>query len=179
MRFAIVGCGRIAKRHSDLLGDGQIDGAELVAVADRKFDRAESIGASKNVPAYVDMHEMMAKEKPDVVTVLTESGLHAQHVIELAPYGADIVVEKPMALTLEDADKMIETCDRTFKIDILIPMDRAPKSTPLSDLKAFLKSKLYSLKLINSKGEPKRIPCATKEKTGRTIGVPKSDNEST
>ena len=46
------------------------------------------------------------------MTVLTESGLHAQHVIELAPYGADIVVEKPMALTLEDADKMIETCDR-------------------------------------------------------------------
>ena len=52
---------------------------------------------------------MMALEKPDVVTVLTESGLHAQHVIELAPYGADIMVEKPMALTLEDADQMIET----------------------------------------------------------------------
>ena len=49
---------------------------------------------------------MMAKEKPDVVTVLTESGLHAQRRYQLA-YGADIV-EKPMALTLEDADKMIE-----------------------------------------------------------------------
>ena len=99
LKFAIVGCGRIAKRHSDLLGEGQIKGAELVAVADQHLDRAEAIGEAKNVPAYADMHDMMSKEKPDVVTVLTESGLHAQHVIELAPYGADIVVEKPMALT--------------------------------------------------------------------------------
>ena len=112
LKFAIVGCGRIAKRHSDLLGENQIDGAELIAVADKKFDRAKAVGEAKNVNAYDDMHEMMALEKPDVVTVLTESGLHAQHVIELAPYGADIVVEKPMALTLEDADQMIETCDR-------------------------------------------------------------------
>ena len=57
------------------------------------------------------MHEMMSIEKPDVVAILTESGNHAKHVIELAPYKADLLVEKPMALTLEDADKMIETCD--------------------------------------------------------------------
>ena len=112
LKFAIVGCGRIAKRHSDVLGEGQIEGAELVAVADQHLDRAEALGEAKNVPAYTDMHKMMEVEKPDVVTVLTESGLHAQHVTELAPHGADIVVEKPMALTLEDADKMIETCDR-------------------------------------------------------------------
>ncbi|MGC6534310.1 MAG: Gfo/Idh/MocA family protein [Parvibaculales bacterium] len=112
LKFALVGCGRIAKRHSDLLGDGQISGAKLIAVADKQKQRADEIGTAKNVPAYADMHDMMRAEKPDVVTVLTESGLHPQHVIELAPYGADIVVEKPMALTLEDADKMIETCDR-------------------------------------------------------------------
>ena len=112
MRFVLVGCGRIAVRHSDLLGDNKIDGAQLVAVADKQFERAKAIGEAKNVCAYSDMHEMMSAEKPDVVVVLTESGLHAQHVIDLAPYGADIVVEKPMALTLEDADKMIETCDR-------------------------------------------------------------------
>jgi UDP-N-acetyl-2-amino-2-deoxyglucuronate dehydrogenase len=111
LKFAIVGCGRIAKRHSDLLGDGQIEGAKLIAVCDKQFDRAKAIGNAKNLPAYTNMHEMMAREKPDVVTVLTESGNHAQHVVELAKYGASIVVEKPMALTLDDADKMIETCD--------------------------------------------------------------------
>ena len=43
--------------------------------------------------------------------ILTESGLHAKHTVELAKYGANIMVEKPMALTLEDADSMIEACD--------------------------------------------------------------------
>ena len=57
------------------------------------------------------MHEMMKEDSIDVVVVLTESGLHAQHTIELAPHGAHIIVEKPMALTLDDADKMIEACD--------------------------------------------------------------------
>lgn len=112
LKFAIVGCGRIAKRHSDLLGENKIVGAQLVAVSDKQIERAIAIAHEKNLPAYDDIHEMMSKERPDVVTVLTESGLHAKNVIELAPYGADIVVEKPMALTLEDADNMIEICDR-------------------------------------------------------------------
>ncbi|MDB3923130.1 Gfo/Idh/MocA family oxidoreductase [Luminiphilus sp.] len=112
LRFAIVGCGRIAKRHSDLLGDGIIKGAQLVAAVDTQYERAKAVAEAKNIQAYADMHEMMENERPDVVTVLTESGLHARHVIELAPYGADIIVEKPMALTLEDADEMISTCDR-------------------------------------------------------------------
>jgi predicted dehydrogenase len=58
------------------------------------------------------MHEMMRSEKIDVVVVLTESGNHAKHVLELAAYGKHIVVEKPMALRLEDADAMISACDR-------------------------------------------------------------------
>lgn len=111
LKFAIVGCGRISKRHSDLLGESQIDGAKLVAVADVKLEKAKAIAESKNINAYSDMHEMMSIEKPDVAVVLTESGNHAKNVIELAPYKADILVEKPMALTLDDADKMIETCD--------------------------------------------------------------------
>ena len=57
------------------------------------------------------MHEMMKNESPDIVVVLTESGNHARHVIELARYGAHIVVEKPMALKLQDADQMIQACD--------------------------------------------------------------------
>jgi predicted dehydrogenase len=57
------------------------------------------------------MHEMMRRERIDVVTILTESGHHARDVLALAPYGRHIVVEKPMALTLDDADAMIRTCD--------------------------------------------------------------------
>lgn len=112
LRFALVGCGRIAKRHSELLGHAQIKGAELAAACDIQESRASKIGSEFGVPTFTDFHEMMRTIKPDLAVVLTESGRHAQHVCELAQYGADIVVEKPMALTLEDADRMIAECDR-------------------------------------------------------------------
>lgn len=112
LNFALIGCGRISKRHSELLGNGQISGACLVAVCDIIEAKARAISDRFNVPAYTDMHEMMRTESIDVVVVLTESGLHARHVVELAHYGKHVVVEKPMALTLDDADAMIEACDK-------------------------------------------------------------------
>jgi len=111
LKFALVGCGRIAKRHSELLGHNQIEGAELVAVCDRIPEKAMAIGKQFNVSAYADMDEMMEKESVDVVVVLTPSGLHAKHVIKLAKFGKHIMVEKPMALTLDDADAMIAACN--------------------------------------------------------------------
>lgn len=111
INFALVGCGRISKRHSELLGENQIAGAQLVAVCDKIVSKAQVIADKYSIPVYSCLHDMMKTEKIDVVVVLTESGLHAQHTIELAPYGAHVVVEKPMALTLDDADAMIEACD--------------------------------------------------------------------
>lgn len=111
LSFALVGCGRIAKRHSELLGAGQIEGARLAAVCDVDEAKARKIAGQFGVPSYVDMHEMVRSEKVDVVVVLTESGNHVNHVVELARHGKHIVVEKPMALTLDDADRMIRACD--------------------------------------------------------------------
>jgi len=112
LKFALVGCGRIAKRHSELLGLNQIRNASLVAVCDIAIEKAKAIGEQFCVPYYADMDEMMQQESIDVVSVLTESGNHAKHVIKLAKYGKHIVVEKPMALTLDDADDMIMACQR-------------------------------------------------------------------
>jgi UDP-N-acetyl-2-amino-2-deoxyglucuronate dehydrogenase len=112
LRFALVGCGRIAKRHSELLGQKQIAGAELAAVCDIDKQKAVKLAQPYGVPAYSDMHKMMTSENVDVVVVLTESGKHAEHTVALAQYGKHIVVEKPMALTLDDADEMIRACDR-------------------------------------------------------------------
>lgn len=112
LKFCLVGCGRIAKRHSELLGEGVIDGAVLAGVCDVEPEKARRIGEKFAVPWFTDMHEMMRAVRPDVVSILTESGYHAQHAIALAPYGAQIMVEKPMALTLADADAMIEACDK-------------------------------------------------------------------
>jgi UDP-N-acetyl-2-amino-2-deoxyglucuronate dehydrogenase len=112
LNIALVGCGRIAKRHSDLLGNKQIKGAQLVSVCDISHEKSERIGKQFNVSNYIDMDEMLQKEQVDIAVVLTPSGLHAKHVINLAKYGVDIMVEKPMALTLDDADAMIEACDK-------------------------------------------------------------------
>lgn len=114
LNIALLGCGRIAKRHSELLGNGEIRGARLAAVCDIVPEKACRIGEQFSVPHFSDMHEMMtSKVAIDVVAVLTESGLHAEHVIALAPYGKHIVVEKPMALRLQDADAMIRACDES------------------------------------------------------------------
>jgi predicted dehydrogenase len=112
LNFALIGCGRIAKRHSELLGLGQIGGARLASVCDLVEDRARSISELFSVPFYTDMHQMMQHESIDVIVVLTESGNHAKNVVDLAKYGKHIVVEKPMALTLDDADAMIRECDQ-------------------------------------------------------------------
>ena len=111
LNFVLVGCGRIAKRHSELLGHKQIKNAQLAAVCDIVEAKAQKIGQEFLVPYFTDMHEMMRQVKVDVVVVLTESGKHAEHVLALAPYAKHIVVEKPMALTLDDADAMVRACD--------------------------------------------------------------------
>jgi len=112
LNFALVGCGRIAKRHSDLLGNSQIKNAKLVAICDIVEEKARRMGEAFSIPWFTDMHEMMRRTNIDVVVVLTESGHHAAHVIALAPYGKHIVLEKPMALRLNDADAMIRACDQ-------------------------------------------------------------------
>jgi predicted dehydrogenase len=111
IRFGLLGCGRIAKRHSDLLGGHHIEGASLVAVCDPIRTRADAIAAKFDVPACYDIDDFLARKDIDVVSVLTPSGLHAAHVIACAKAGKHVVVEKPMALRLQDADDMIRACD--------------------------------------------------------------------
>jgi len=109
-KFALVGCGRIAKRHAELL-TSVIEGAELVAVCDNKEDVARKFGEKYGVDWFINMDEMMTKKEIDVVSVLTPSGLHSSHVVQLSKFSKHIIVEKPMALTLDDADTMISACD--------------------------------------------------------------------
>src|SRR5579864_5544211 len=82
LNFGLVGCGRIAGRHAGLLADGLIKGARLAAVCDNQPDRAKAFGTRYQVPSYTDMNEMMHKEPIHVVSVLTPSGFHAEHVIQ-------------------------------------------------------------------------------------------------
>jgi len=111
IRFGLLGCGRIAKRHSDLLGGNHIKGAGLVAVCDPIRARADALASKFDVAAHYDIADFLARSDIDAVAVLTPSGLHPEHAIACAKAGKHVVVEKPMALRLRDADDMIRACD--------------------------------------------------------------------
>ena len=109
--FGILGCGRIAKRHLDLIGGNQIGGARLAAICDCAEDRLDAAKQQYQISAYSRLEDMLADPAVDVVSVLTPSGMHAEHAIAAAQAGKHVVVEKPMALRLSDADRMIAACD--------------------------------------------------------------------
>jgi UDP-N-acetyl-2-amino-2-deoxyglucuronate dehydrogenase len=111
--FALVGCGHIAQRDLKIFANKELAGSGLTAVCDVDEQRARAAGESFGLPWFTDMHRMMREMdgKIDIVSLLTENGSHAGHCIALAPYGKHIMVEKPMALTLEDADAMVQACD--------------------------------------------------------------------
>lgn len=111
LKFALIGCGKIAHRYANLLKDG-ISDAKFVSVCDVNLEKAQTFAKSFDVPAYSDAVTMIQKENINVACVLTPSGWHAQNTIEIASHCQHIVVEKPMALTLQDADEMIERCDK-------------------------------------------------------------------
>lgn len=115
LKFAIIGCGRISKNHVKAIIDNR-DRAQLVSVCDISKQRAtlckeayenNEFNQSK-VSAFSDFNEMLDKEDIDVVAIATESGYHSEIAIHSMIRGKHVLVEKPMSLSIEDADKMIE-----------------------------------------------------------------------
>lgn len=107
--IALVGCGRISDRHLKVIE--QIPELKLVGVCDVQPGRAGAAASIWQVPAFTDALDMVQSLKPDIVAILTDSGSHPLVGSLLAPHVPVLVVEKPMALTLEDADHLIETCE--------------------------------------------------------------------
>jgi UDP-N-acetyl-2-amino-2-deoxyglucuronate dehydrogenase len=106
--FALVGCGRISRKHCE--GLKEVEGAKLVAVCDLIPERAESTGTQWRVPWYTSYEAMVSETHPAIVNVCTESGNHATIAIDVMKrFGCNVIVEKPMALRLSDADAMIQT----------------------------------------------------------------------
>jgi predicted dehydrogenase len=108
LRYGIVGCGHIAKKHVAAIE--AVEGAELVAVCDTNPERLKEFAVG-GIRGYTDLAEML-KSDIDVVCICTPSGLHADLTVQVAEAQKHVVVEKPMALTLEDADRMMEACER-------------------------------------------------------------------
>jgi len=113
LRFAILGCGRISYKHVEALINNKEE-SELVAVCDIVEERAlerkkqyDSALGKTNVAVYTDYIKMLENEDIDVVAIATESGYHAKHAMDCLTRDIHVLIEKPMALSVEDADNMI------------------------------------------------------------------------
>lgn len=114
-RFAIIGCGRISYKHIQAIAEYSKE-AQLICVCDVILSKAinrvnEYVKLCPNdeePKVYSDYKVMLDKEKVDIVTVATESGYHPEISIYCMNKGINIICEKPMALSIVDADKMIE-----------------------------------------------------------------------
>ncbi len=109
VRIALVGCGRISRNHFDAIR--RIDGLELVAVCDVVSERAEAAGEAEGVPWFTAIDVMLDTVPSDAVVIATPSGMHPQHGILAARSGRHVITEKPMAISLQGADALVQACD--------------------------------------------------------------------
>jgi predicted dehydrogenase len=114
MRYALIGCGRISPNH---IVAAQHNNLEIVAICDiephNMKDKIVKFKLPETVKCYTDYMEMLKNEKPELVAIATESGKHAQIAIDCLTVGhANIIIEKPIALSLKDADRIIETAKK-------------------------------------------------------------------
>ena len=109
VRVALVGCGRISRNHLDAID--RIDGLVLAAVCDVVADRAREAGERHGVAWFTAYDEMLERAECDVVAICTPSGLHPEHGEAAARSGRHVVSEKPMAISLEGADRLVGACD--------------------------------------------------------------------
>lgn len=108
--FAVIGCGRIAPNHGQALAS--LEGARLIAAADVIYERAASFTERFGGEPYSSYKEMLERSDIDAVCICTPSGLHAEIGIAAATAGKHVLVEKPMALSLKDADALIAACEQ-------------------------------------------------------------------
>lgn len=110
-QFGILGCGMIASIHADAIG--HIENAVLRGVSDMRLEKAQEFAEKYGTRAYSSYEEMLADEEIDAVCICTPSCFHAANAIRALEKGKHVVLEKPMALSCQEADGIIAACERT------------------------------------------------------------------
>jgi UDP-N-acetyl-2-amino-2-deoxyglucuronate dehydrogenase len=133
MNFAIVGCGFIAKKHA--LAISQIETAKLIAVCDKVTGTMQFYKEEYGANAYIELEDMLDKEEIDVVCICTPSGFHASVAVQVSTAKKHIIVEKPVAMTIEDTEKIIEACSvNEVKLAVVHPNRFRPVVQELRNL---------------------------------------------
>lgn len=110
VRTALLGCGKVAGIHAEALKI--LPASELVGVCDRDLSRAEFFAKEYGGQAFSELGTLLREATPEVLVICTPHPLHADATVQAAEAGAHILVEKPMAASLEDCDRMIEAAHK-------------------------------------------------------------------
>jgi len=113
-KYAIVGCGNIGT-NSHLPGVQRLDNVDVVAVCDIVEEKAKNAAQEFGGEAFINLDEMLEKTKPDIVDVCTRESDHRSVVEKALEAGADVICEKTMADTIENARAMLDAAQRTGK----------------------------------------------------------------
>lgn len=108
MKYAIIGCGRISVLHAKAAAECQLNFVGFCDIIEEKaLERRDSVPGCENVNIYTNYLDLIEKEKPDLVCVTTDSGSHAQIAIDCINSGINVIIEKPMALSMADAREIV------------------------------------------------------------------------
>jgi len=146
MRFALVGCGRIAQRHAEHIARN----GKLAAVCDIIKEKADMLAAACGATAYYNIDDLLQEETNlDIVAVCTPNGLHAAHSIKILQAGKHVLCEKPMALTVTDCQAMINASEKAGKSLFVVKQNRF--NPPVQAVKKLLDEgrlgRIYSIQL--------------------------------
>jgi predicted dehydrogenase len=123
LRYGLIGCGRISKNHLQAAMENGLEIAAFCDIADKALSakreqfaefestagKASGAGDGRPEPRlYHDYHEMLGAENLDLIAICTESGRHAATALDCIDAGVNLIIEKPIALALADADAIIE-----------------------------------------------------------------------
>ena len=115
MKYALIGCGRIAVNHMKAAINNEL---EIVAVCDVLEDKMEELLAKyglekdESIKRYTDYKKMVEEMQPELASIATESGLHAEIALYCIEKGVNLIIEKPMAMSIEDANKIIDLAEK-------------------------------------------------------------------
>ena len=110
MKYALIGCGRIATNHMKAAVNNNLEIAAVCDVIPDKMEELLEKHGLRNEPSikrYEDYKKMIAEIKPELISIATESGIHAEIALYCIEKGVNLIIEKPMAMSIEDADKII------------------------------------------------------------------------
>jgi UDP-N-acetyl-2-amino-2-deoxyglucuronate dehydrogenase len=111
IKIALVGCGRISKNHLEAITHLK-DEALLVGVCDIIPERADKTALNYKTKAFYDYEKMLKTIDCDMIAITTPSGMHPAMGLQAANNGFHVLTEKPMAIDLKEADKLIDGCEK-------------------------------------------------------------------